>query len=564
MGENGLVNRARGEVFVGRRDELDRLAAAASSVAESGRGRLAVIAGDAGLGKSRLAREFGDQVLADGWTAAAGGCVDVAGGALTYAALIEIFRDLDRQLGREAVAKLAGAGIDDLAALLPGGFTAKAPAGGHVLERMLDFLVRLGERAPALVVVEDLHWADSSTRDLVSFLARNIHAARVLLVVTYRTDDLHRRHPLKSLLAELERGDAVWLRLAGLARSDVALLAGPGRDVSGLFGRTGGNPFFVEELLAAPVPSLPEGLRDLLLDRVHALPDPALAVVRPASVLGQGFTEDLLAAATGLPLAQVEDALRQAVDHNILRATAGELRFRHDLLREAVYDDLLPAQRQRLHLAAATAIEAVPDPSGTRWGVLALHWTAAGERDQALGASIQAARWASRAGAPAEAADHLETALALWEQTPAESHPAGSDRAALLEQAAAARFAAGQAARARTQALAAVAELSGSADVERAALAHMHLGIYSRAAGEAAATEAAFERAAGRRAGPVRGVPDGRPAGPPRPGGGRGGARPRAAHGVVRGAGPRDVHPGRAVRGDRPAGRGPAAAARLG
>ena len=176
-------------------------------------------------------------------------------------------------------------------------------------------------------------------------------------------------------------------------------------------------------------------------------------MLRPASVLGQGFTGDLPGAAAGLPLPEIEDALRQAVDHSILRATAGELRFRHDLMREAIYDDLLPAQRHRLHIAVAAAIEAdetIIDPAGARWGVLAFHRKPAGDGARALGASIQAARWASLVGAPSEAADHLGTALALWEQTPPESHPDGTDRAALLEQAAQARFSAGQALRART------------------------------------------------------------------------------------------------------------------
>jgi DNA-binding CsgD family transcriptional regulator len=467
-----------------------------------------VIAGDAGVGKSALVREFSGRVSADGWTTAAGGCVDVAAGALTYAALIGILRQLDRHLGRDVITELAGAGIGDLAPLLPGASGSQPAAGGHLIERVLDFLVRLGEVAPAVVLVEDLHWADSSTRDLIAFLARNIHAARVLLIVTYRADDLHRRHPLTALLAELERGDASWIRLAGLARPDVAELvaktASPGAapGVSLLFGRTGGNPFFIEELLAAaaPVTSLPEGLRGVLLARLRDLPDPVLAVLRPASVLGQAFTEDLLAAATGLPLPQIEDALRQAVDHNILRATGGRLRFRHDLMREAIYDDLLPAQRHRLHLAAAAAIEAdeaIIDPPGARWGVLALHWKAAGDNVRALDASIRAARWAALAGAPSEAADHLETALTLWEQAPPDSHPDGADRAALLDQAGQARYAAGQVLRARALAAAAVTELAGSPDTERVALAHLQLGIYSRVVGEAAASAEAFERAVG-------------------------------------------------------------------
>jgi predicted ATPase len=194
MSDNGLVDRVRGEVFVGRRDELARLALAGAGVAGSGRGQLVVVAGDAGVGKSRLVREFCYRVSAQGWTAAAGGCVDVTAGALTYAALIGIFRQLDRHLGREVMAELAGAGTGDLGPLLPGASGGQPGAGGRLLERVLDFLVRLGEVAPGLVVIEDLHWADSSTRDLVSFLARNIHAARVLLVLTYRAEELHRRH----------------------------------------------------------------------------------------------------------------------------------------------------------------------------------------------------------------------------------------------------------------------------------------------------------------------------------------------------------------------------------
>jgi DNA-binding CsgD family transcriptional regulator/tetratricopeptide (TPR) repeat protein len=505
MSQNDQVKRARGEIFVGRRGELAQLASAGAEIAGSGRGQMVVIAGDAGVGKSRLVHEFLDRASRDGWTTAAGGCVDVAAGALTYAALIEILRHLDRDLGRDAMAELAGAGIDDLAPLLPGASGGQPGAGGRLLERTLDFLVRLGGVAPAVVVVEDLHWADSSTRDLISFLARNIHAARMLLIATYRADDLHRRHPLKSLLAELERSDGSWIRLTGLARGDVAELvanAAAVADVSLLLDRTGGNPFFVEELLAASTPaaSLPEGLRELLLARLHDLPDSTLAVLRPASVLGQGFSEDLLGAAAALPPPEIEDALRLAVDHNILRATAGELRFRHDLMREAIYNDLLPAQRHRLHVAAATAIEAddtIIDPPGARWGVLALHWKSAGDRVRALGASIQAAQWANLVGAPSEAADHLETALVLWEQTPPESHPDGTDRAALLEQAAAARFSAGQALRARTLAEAAVTELADSDDVERVALAHLQAGTYSRVAGDAVAGAEAFQRAVG-------------------------------------------------------------------
>jgi predicted ATPase len=164
MSQNDQVKRARGEIFVGRRGELAQLASAGAEIAGSGRGQMVVIAGDAGVGKTRLVSEFSDRSSRNGWTTATGGCVDVAAGALTYAALIEILRRLDRRLGRDVMTELAGAGIDDLAPLLPGASGGQAEAGGRLLQRMLDFLVRLGDVAPAVIVVEDLHWADSSTR----------------------------------------------------------------------------------------------------------------------------------------------------------------------------------------------------------------------------------------------------------------------------------------------------------------------------------------------------------------------------------------------------------------
>jgi AAA ATPase domain len=135
MSQNDLVNRARGEAFVGRGDELAQLASAAAGAAGSGRGQLVVIAGDAGVGKSRLVQEVLDRAGRDGWTTAAGGCVDVAAGALTYAPLIEILRHLDRHLGRDVMAELAGAGIDDLAPLLPGASGGQPGVAGGLLER---------------------------------------------------------------------------------------------------------------------------------------------------------------------------------------------------------------------------------------------------------------------------------------------------------------------------------------------------------------------------------------------------------------------------------------------
>jgi DNA-binding CsgD family transcriptional regulator len=353
-------------------------------------------------------------------------------------------------------------------------------------------------------VFEDLHWSDSSTRDLLAFLARNIHAARVLLVVTYRADDLHRRHPLRPWLAEIERGDAVALRLPGLDRRSVAQLAADvsGRpldtaEVASLTERTDGNPFYVEELLSAGDSELPGGLRDLLLSRLHALGDDTLAVLRPAAVLGRYVHEELLAAVCGRPSEEVEQALQAAVGRQVLQVESGSCRFRHDLVREALYDDILPGQRHRLHKAAAESIEAgtaVIEPEGARWALLAYHRRSAGDRELALRASVEAARWAASVGASSEAADQFENALQLWEEVSTEARPAQLDRASLLLDAAAMRSASGQMGRARALADAAVDDLARGEDVERLALAHVRLGTYLRLEGQTANATAATKR----------------------------------------------------------------------
>jgi DNA-binding CsgD family transcriptional regulator len=491
----------RAASFVGRARELEHLEELAGDVADTGRGRLAVLAGDAGVGKTRLVQELAVRSAGAGWVVAVGGCVDLGGGGFTHGPLIEILRRLDSQLGTAEMDRLAGEGAEELAQFLPGRHGGGEVAAGRLLEQILGFIARLGEEAPALLVFEDLHWSDSSTRDLLAFLARNVHAARVLLVVTYRADDLHRRHPLRPWLAEVERGDVVALRLSGLDRRSVAQLAADvsGRllataEIASLTERTDGNPFYVEELLAADDGGLPGGLRDLLLSRLHALGDDSLAVLRPAAVLGRYVHEELLAAVCGRPSEEVDEALQAAVGSQVLQVEGGSCRFRHDLVREALYDDILPRQRHRLHQAAAENIEAgtaVIEPEGARWALLAYHRRSAGDRELALPASVEAARWAASVGASSEAADQFENALQLWEEVALTQRPKGMDRAGLLLDAAAMRFASGQTGRARVLAEAAVEDLSAGDDVERLALAHVRLGTYLRVEGQTTvATEA--------------------------------------------------------------------------
>ena len=258
-----------------------------------------------------------------------------------------------------------------LSMLLPeggGGLTVDSDRSGLARQQMfggvLGLLTELAAAGPVLLVLEDLHWADASTRDLVTFLSRMLHRERVALIGTYRTDDLHRRHPLRPVVAEL-------LRLPGVIAVDLAPLspsalaehltaAAHGRigatELNGIVARAEGNAYYAEELLAASVSgdrseqSLPAGLAALLLSRVEQLSDAAQRVLRAAAVAGRKADDELVQAASGLVSAEYEAAVREAVTHQLLvpDGTEGYV-FRHALLREAVYGDLLPGERTRLH-----------------------------------------------------------------------------------------------------------------------------------------------------------------------------------------------------------------------
>jgi DNA-binding CsgD family transcriptional regulator len=494
--------------FVGRTRELVELEAIARSVEGERRGALVAVRGDAGVGKSRVVAELGRRQQDAGWLVAVGGCVDLGATGLAHAPLTEILRRLDEELGHERLAEVAGDGFDEVARFLPGGAGRAEVDPGRLIEQVLNLLVRLGDDRPALIVFEDLHWADASTRELLSFLARNLDGSRVLVVGTYRPDDVHRRHPLAPVLAELGRSGMVTVTLDGLDRRAVAELAsevtGQAPDaarLAQLVDRTDGNPFYLEQLLdgqSSPY-AVPSGLRELVLARLDALDDDTVEVLRPASVLGREVRDDLLVAVTGWPAERIEQALSDAVSHHVLEVEHGTCRFHHDLVREAIYDSLLPGQRHRLHVAAADAIagEAVRlDPPGMRWALLAHHWRHTDHPVEALQASIEAARWAQSIGAPSEQADHLEEALRLWPQVDAAARPGDLDEAELMSEAARARAAAGEVQRARTLAEAACRELDGSADVERLATAHQQVAMYARGLGDMAASSAEHARAA--------------------------------------------------------------------
>jgi DNA-binding CsgD family transcriptional regulator/tetratricopeptide (TPR) repeat protein len=513
--------------FVGRTAESARLAEARDRAA-AGTPTVVVVGGEAGVGKSRLVDELVVDARAVGATVLAGGCVELGGEGLPFAPIVEALRMLARgPAGPELATAVPEPARAELARLLPE--LGRPPAGGpeqpwldlgsaqgRLFELLLGLLQRLADQRLTVLVVEDLHWADRSTRDLLAFLVRNLHHGRLLLVLTFRSDELHRRHPLRPLLAALERDRRVErLELGRFDRGEVAaqltgILGAPPatRLVERIHARSGGNAFFVEELAAAaaargarasgdPDGELPPSLRDTLLTRIELLPDPAQEVLRVAAAAGGRVEHELLAEVAGLPEPELLAGLREAVSAQVLLVDAhdGTYGFRHALVKEAVYGELLPGERTRLHERFAVALtgrsglpphEAGAGPAPT--AELAWHWYAAHDLARALPAAVEAGLAAERSYAFAEAQRHFERALELWERAPAV--PTGVDRAELLGRAAEAAANTGAVDRAILLVRGALAEVDPRRDPLRAGLLTQRLAHHLRMAGRPGAFEA--------------------------------------------------------------------------
>ncbi|GAB3284338.1 helix-turn-helix transcriptional regulator [Kineosporia babensis] len=500
--------------FVARVGQLERLREL-MALARSGTATGVVIGGDAGVGKTRTITEAGQHAASTGFLVLTGRCVDLGMGSLPYLPFAEALSqplrwgerdrpDQERvaQVVREVaeqrpnLAQIIGAAADSVPRSLgEAGLDRLAlfEAVSHLLGRVS------GEVAPVLLVLEDLHWADASTRDLVRFLFSRLGPDRLLVLASYRADDLHRRHPLRPLVGELARLPRVeQMQLPPLSKAELGqLLAG----VTGaplkpallrrIAARSAGNPYYAQEILAAGEDGrLPAGLTDVLLERLEQLSDPAKKVVRLASVLGSARIEDsILRAVAGdndtrdrLSGDELEVALREAVAQQVLvPEELDRYRFRHALLQEAVYSDLLPGERVRLHKAVATCLKPIIGTPGAR-GVaaeVARHSLAANDMPSALNASLQAAGFAARGNAPAEALQHYEQALQLWDVVPPEQHAQQLPRSAVSLQAADAASDAGLHERAVDLATAATEEAEGEADFPAAAKARATLSLHT-------------------------------------------------------------------------------------
>ncbi|MFI1254418.1 AAA family ATPase [Streptomyces netropsis] len=426
-------------VFVGRSDELAALTDALARAAD-GEPQALLVGGEAGVGKTRLVEEFLTAAAAAGAVTAVGGCVEIGADGLPFAPVSTALRALHRKLG-DALADAAAGQEGELARLLPElGETARESHDEDGRARLFELTARLLERLTAdrtlVLAIEDLHWADRSTRELLGYLFRSLQTARLVIVATYRSDDIHRRHPLRPFLAELDRTRSVHrVELSRFTRAEVgAQLTGisgarPDRELlDRIFERSDGNAFFVEEIVASLScgcsTGLSESLRDLLLVRVEELPDRVQRVVRIAAEGGSAVEYELLRAVTGFGEDELIEALRSAVGANILLPTpdGDGYRFRHALVREAVVDDLLPGERSRLNRRYAEALEAEPGivRADERPARLASYWYHAHDPAKALPAVLDASVRARSRYAYAEQLRLLERALELWEDVPAE------------------------------------------------------------------------------------------------------------------------------------------------
>ncbi|MBT2231593.1 AAA family ATPase [Nonomuraea sp. NEAU-A123] len=481
-----MLGRSVSPVFVGREEELTVLSQAFDE-ARKGAATAVLVGGEAGVGKTRLVQRFAEQAARDGAHVLYGGCVELSTEGLAYAPFTAALRQLVREQGTSQIAALLPGGAErDLARLLPefgepSGDGETDTGRARLFEQFLTLLERLASNRPTILLIEDIHWADRSSRDLIAFLSRNLSAAQILIVMTYRSDDLHRQHPLRPVLAELGRVSGVLrLDLPRLSRDEVALqmagILGSAPEypkVQKIYERSEGIPLFVEALLDCGEDcTFPDSMQDLILGSVERLPEETQRVLRIAAAGGIRVGHALLAAASGLSDLELETALRPAIAGNVLQIADNRAYvFRHALIREAVHEELLPGESQRLHARYAEEISRDRKlvPPGRAAVELAHHWYGARNDLWALISAWEAAQKSFVAFAYTEAIPLLERVLMLWDRVPDAAERIGADHTAVLERASEAAHAGGELDRGIKFVKAALSELDETREPARVA-----------------------------------------------------------------------------------------------
>ncbi len=437
-----MSNSALAPLMVGRQQQLNALHALLAQ-ARAGQGQVVLLAGEAGVGKTRLLREFTRALEAAGGVAVyVGHCYDEAP-ASPYGPFVELLR---------SIGEAAEPAMGDLRRLTP----ALAPTGAdrasgdpHAERRLLfqtiyQALRPQGEAARVLVL-EDLHWADQASQDLLLYLARATEADPVLLIGSYRSDEMHRLHPLANLIARLTRDRRHHeLRLAPLSRDELAEMlsatlgaAPPAELLAALYERTEGNPFFAEEVLGAILadggpgslgvgraaslaPAIPLSIRESILRRADDLDEPTRAAMSAAAVIGRRFDFELLLRLTGMEEQALLRALSALVERQLIAEEPGgpedRYRFRHELIRAALYEEMLRRERRLRHHEVLRALEELrsADPDAVV-DQLAYHALMARALPEAARYSELAGDRAVRVHAYREALGHFEAALEAGE-----------------------------------------------------------------------------------------------------------------------------------------------------
>ena len=500
--------------LIGRDDDLAILGGWAAEA--RGRAIVGLLGGDAGMGKSRLVAEHVVRAAADGALVLTGGCLEFSGGGLPYAPFAEAFRSLRPNELPAFAADIPELGmlVPELSALRPP--EAALPPGpdpmlqqGRLLVGVRALIERLADTRPVELVLEDLHWADASTRDLLTYLVNTVEQPGLLILGTYRSDELHRRHPFRPMLAELVRSARVRHHVLEpltdpSTRNLAAELIGPAPShvLDNVAARSGGNPFAVEVLAAAHkagVTGLPAALGDVLMSRLGSLPEPVLDVLRAMAVVGRPVSQELLVALTGAPEDAVEAALSASIDaQQVVVDATDRYAFRHALLAEAVHGSTLPGQRRRLHRRFAEILEEYPGHTlgGGPKVELASHWLRSGDASRGLVAAVQAVDEAAAMHSYAQAVELAEQALELWPDVDDPEGVTGQTRVGLMRQGAEAAYLAGDFTHAERLVSAALELVDEAVDPVLAGRLTERVGRFRWAGGQPAErTEEAYRRA---------------------------------------------------------------------